>query len=59
VAKLIILSIILVSYIVPMRLAGDAHPRAALRKAQIIFLIYVVLWGYMCVRWYPTLVEIK
>jgi hypothetical protein len=59
VAKLIILSIIIISFAVPIRLAGAAHPRSALRKTQIIFLVYVAIWGYMCVRWYPALVELK
>ena len=57
--KLIILSIVFVSLGVPAWLAGSPRPRPALRKAQIIVFLFVIVWGYMCMRWYPRLVDVK
>lgn len=58
-AKLIILSIVLVSFAVPMRLARARRPRSALRRAQGIVLAFIVVWAVMCLRWYPQLVSIE
>jgi hypothetical protein len=59
VEKLIILSVVLVSMAAPTWFAASAKPRKALRQVQVIVLVFVVVWGYMCTHWYPTLVEIK
>jgi len=59
VAKLIILSIVLVSFAVPVRLATSRQPRVALRRAQWIVLAFIVIWALMCLRWYPQLVFLK
>jgi hypothetical protein len=58
-AKLIILSILLVSIGVPAWLSGSPQPRKALRKAQVIVTLFVVVWGYLCLHWYPELVPLK
>jgi hypothetical protein len=58
-AKLIILSIVLVSFAVPVRLARAPRPRRALRRAQGIVLAFVVVWAVMCLRWYPHLVTLE
>jgi hypothetical protein len=59
VAKLIILSIVIVSFLFPLPLATAANPRRALRRTQIAFFFFVIVWAYLCARWYPTLVELK
>lgn len=58
-AKLIILSIVLVSFAVPVQLAASPRPKNALRRAQWIVLAFIVLWALMCLRWYPQLVFLK
>jgi hypothetical protein len=59
VAKLIILSIVIVSFAVPMWFASSPHPRRALGRVQMIFFICVFVWALMCLRWYPQLVPFE
>jgi hypothetical protein len=58
-AKLIILSVVIVSFIVPVWLSTSPTPRRTLRRVQWILFAYIVLWSFMCLRWYPTLVTIE
>ena len=58
-AKLIILSIIIVSFALPSWLATSPRPRIALRRAQWFVFAFIVLWAFMCVHWYPRLVPIQ
>jgi hypothetical protein len=58
-AKVIILSILIVSVGVPAWLSTAPNPRKALRKAQGIVVAFVVVWGYLCLHWYPALVPLK
>jgi hypothetical protein len=58
-AKLIILSIVIMSFAVPVRLSTAARPRLALRRAQQIIAVFIVIWTFMCLRWYPTLVPLE
>jgi hypothetical protein len=57
--KLILLSLFLVSFAVPIRLSTRAAPHTALRRAQWITIAYVFLWAYLCVSWYPHYVSIE
>jgi hypothetical protein len=57
--KLIILSIVLVSMAVPGWLSTASRPRKALRQTQGIVFVFVLLWGYLCLHWYPDLVPLK
>jgi hypothetical protein len=59
VAKLIILSILLVTVLVPAWMSSSSQPRKALRRVQGLVVVLVILWGYMCLHWYPALVELK
>jgi hypothetical protein len=59
VSKLILLSIIIVSYMVPVWLAKSAQPRRALRRVQWIVFAFIIVWAFLCTRWYPELVELK
>jgi hypothetical protein len=59
VAKLIIFSIVLVSFVVPVWLSTAKQPRRALRRTQRIVLVFIVVWALMCLRWYPELVEVQ
>jgi hypothetical protein len=58
-AKLIILSVIIVSFAVPIWFAGSSRPRRDLRKVQWAVAAFIVVWSYMCIRWYPDLVPLK
>lgn len=57
-AKLIIFSIVLVSFGVPVWLSTSKQPRRALRRAQRIILLFIFVWAYLCLHWYPRLVAI-
>jgi hypothetical protein len=58
-AKLIILSIVLITFAVPVHLSTSAQPQRALRRAQRLILAFIVVWGLMCLNWYPALVPLK
>ncbi len=58
-AKLIILSIVIVSFAVPIWLSTSPKPKRALRQMQWIILGFIVVWAYMCLHWYPELVPFK
>jgi hypothetical protein len=59
VEKLIILSIVIVSMGVPAWLSTSPRPRQALRQSQTVVFLFVLVWGYMCLHWYPALVPLK
>lgn len=58
-AKLIILSIIVMSLAIPIRLSTAPNPKRALRKVLWMMVAYIVLWSYMCLHWYPALVTLQ
>jgi hypothetical protein len=57
-AKLIVLSIIIVSFVLPIAMATRPRPRIMLRRVQWITLAWVVVWAYLCVTWYTRLVPL-
>jgi hypothetical protein len=57
--KLIVLSIVFVTIAVPTWLSTSQRPKPALRKAQTIIVVFVLLWGYLCLHLYPQLVPLK
>jgi hypothetical protein len=59
VEKLIILSIVLVSFAVPIWFSTSPWPRRALRRTQWLVLAFIFVWALMCLRWYPRLVFLK
>lgn len=58
-AKLIILSIVFVSFGVPIWLSGRARARPALRQTQGIIFFCILIWAYLCLHWYPALVQVE
>lgn len=58
-AKLIILSIVIISFAVPVWLATAKRPRLALRRAQQLVAVFIVIWAFLCLRWYPSIVFIQ
>ncbi|MGO9838160.1 MAG: hypothetical protein ACLP1X_28595 [Polyangiaceae bacterium] len=58
-AKLIILSIVLVSFGVPVWLSDSTQPRRTLRRVQGILLGLIVVWAYLCLHWYPRIVPLQ
>jgi len=59
VPKLIILSIVIISFMVPIRLSTAKRPRLALRRAQQIVALFIIVWAFMCLRWYPAIQPLK
>jgi hypothetical protein len=57
-AKLIPLSIVIASILVPMLLAGRAKPSAKLRLTLILVLVYLFIWTRLVLRVYPTYVPL-
>ena len=58
-AKLIILSILIVTVLLPASMSSSLQPRKALRQVQGLVVAFVIVWGYMCLHWYPELVPLK
>jgi hypothetical protein len=59
VAKLIIFSIVLVSFFAPVWASTAPRPKRTLRRLQWGMLLFCFVWAYMCLKWYPDLVELK
>jgi hypothetical protein len=59
VAKLIILSIVLMSFGLPIHLASARQARRSLRRMQTFTLVFIVAWAFMCLYWYPSIVTLK
>jgi hypothetical protein len=59
VAKLIVISILLVTVAAATWQSTARTARSGLRKAQWITVLYVFLWAYMCLNWYPQLVPVE
>jgi hypothetical protein len=57
-AKLILLLVILFSVLVPVALCTRPSPRRVLRTIQILTFGVVLLWGYLCLTYYPQLVAV-
>ena len=57
-SKLILLSIVIVSVVVPMMLASRKAPKRALRTSQIVTTLFIIVWACMCLYWYPRIVPI-
>ena len=57
-AKLILLSIVLVTVAIPMILATRKSPKKTLRTIQIISLVFVCIWAWMCLTIYPQIVPV-
>ena len=58
-AKLIILSIVLASFTVPVWFANTKAPRRGVRNMQRVMIVFILVWAYLCLHWYPALVPIE
>jgi hypothetical protein len=58
VSKLILFSIVLVSVVVPIWFSTRRSAKRALRYTQWLILVFIFLWGYLCIAWYPRLVPL-
>jgi len=56
--KLILLLVILWSVLVPIATCGRPAPKRVLRTIQILTFGVVVIWGYLCLTYYPQMVPI-
>jgi hypothetical protein len=57
--KLIVLSIVLFTAIVPLALASSKAPKRTIRRIQIWSLVAAFVWAYACRTWYPQLVPVE
>ncbi|MGH7271900.1 MAG: hypothetical protein ACREJ3_15835 [Polyangiaceae bacterium] len=57
-AKLIILSIVIISFVLPIAVSTTPRPRRVLRRVQVLILISIVIWAYLCLTWYTRLVQL-
>jgi hypothetical protein len=57
-AKLIIFAVVLASFGVPTWLAMDQRPKRAVRKMQMIMFVFILVWAYLCLHWYPAIVPV-
>ena len=58
-AKLILLSVILFSVIVPIVFATTKSPKRTLRGIQIAAVVSVAIWAFLCLTFYPAMVPIE
>ena len=58
-AKLIPLSVIIMSVVIPMLLAGRSKPNANLRLILLLLVGYIFIWTQLCLRVYPNYVQIE
>ena len=58
-AKMMILSIVLVSFGLPIYLSARPQPMRTLKRMQGILFLYILFWAYLCLHWYPILVPLK
>ena len=58
-AKLILLSIVLFTSILPALLCTTRSPTRALRWIHVLTIIAVFCWAYGCRVWYPQLVTVE
>ncbi len=56
-AKLILLLLILFSVLVPVTVAESKVPRRTLKLLQYATVAMTFLWGYLCLVYYPQLVD--
>lgn len=54
-AKLVLVSILLATFGVPLLTYLDSNPVRGIRKTVILFAIYIVLWAAACVYLYPRM----
>jgi hypothetical protein len=58
-AKLILLSIIILSVALPMTMAARPKPQATLRRVVLIMVFVIVVWSQLCLRVYPSYVPLE
>jgi hypothetical protein len=58
-AKYIPISLILVTVSLAIYWAGKPKEKLALRRVQMLVLLYILIWCYMCLRVYPQYVFIE
>jgi hypothetical protein len=58
-AKLILLSLIIFSVVLPMMMAARPKPQATLRQVVLIMVFVIVVWSQLCLRVYPQYVQIQ
>ena len=57
-AKLLVLSVILVSVILPMIAATRPKPQKNLRIVLGVIVVVILVWTQLCLRVYPALVPL-
>ena len=57
-AKLIVLSIIFFTVGVPIAMSTRPAPRRTVRLIQILSVVWIFTWAYMCLTWYPQIVPL-
>lgn len=55
-AKLIPLSLVLLSVVLPIALAVRPNPARTIRKVHVTIAVYIVIWAYLCLHVYTKYV---
>jgi hypothetical protein len=55
-AKLIVLSVILLTIVMPIWLSDRPNPKKSLRLIWIVLVVYAFVWAALCTQCYPKLV---
>jgi hypothetical protein len=57
--KLIVLSVLLVTVVTSTWQSTARAAKSGLRKTQWITALFIFVWAYMCLNWYPQLVPVE
>jgi hypothetical protein len=58
-AKYIPISLILVTIALAVYLSDRPREKLAMRRLQTLVLLYILLWGWMCLKVYPLYIFIE
>lgn len=53
--KLMLMSILIATVIIPILVSRDARAKRGLRRTVVLIFAFVVLWGYACSHYYYSL----
>jgi hypothetical protein len=59
VAKLILLSVVIFTVVIPILFSGSKSPKRVLRTIQVATVVCVAVWAFLCLTWYPALVPLE
>ena len=57
--KYIPVSLVILTIVIAIAMAGNPKAERALKRTQLLVAIYIVIWGFLCLYVYPVYVLIE